>query len=311
MDIDTLATGTPTPADARLDALLVEMRRMNTNLERLDRRVDELARRNQAIDDLMAEVGPIGREVMRVATSKLAALEARGYFAVGAEALELLDRVVTTLRPGELAALGDNVVAVLDTVKHVTASPVLQIANEASDALDSTPEPVGLMGMLKASQDEDVERGLGITVEVLRRIGKASQAPRTKTPKELGPPTCGTNKLKDRLAPRRNTERAAAPKATPKAAPARKVEDAPLPETWTRAYAEETAAAMGLALTDAHWKVLDFIRADYAEHGASPNLRRITMGTGLATRDVYALFPKAPGKAAARLAGVPKPAGCI
>jgi sulfur relay (sulfurtransferase) DsrC/TusE family protein len=31
----------------------------------------------------------------------------------------------------------------------------------------------------------------------------------------------------------------------------------------------------------------------------------------VATKDLYALFPKAPGRTIAKIAGLPKPAGCL
>ena len=83
------------------------------------------------------------------------------------------------------------------------------------------------------------------------------------------------------------------------------------PEQWTRDLALSLAEAQGVALDDARWKVIEFARADFEEHGASPNVRRITMGTGLATRELYAMFPDAPARTVAKIAGIPKPAGCI
>ena len=41
------------------------------------------------------------------------------------------------------------------------------------------------------------------------------------------------------------------------------------------------------------------------------NIRRITTGSGIPTKELYSLFPRAPAKTVARLAGVHKPVGCI
>jgi hypothetical protein len=51
-----------------------------------------------------------------------------------------------------------------------------------------------------------------------------------------------------------------------------------------------------------------FARADF-EDRVSPNIRRITQAPGVTTKDIYALFPKAPGAHIAKIAGLPKPAG--
>ena len=40
-------------------------------------------------------------------------------------------------------------------------------------------------------------------------------------------------------------------------------------------------------------------------------LRRISKLSGVDTRELYKLFPKAPGKLAAKIAGLPKPKGCL
>lgn len=84
------------------------------------------------------------------------------------------------------------------------------------------------------------------------------------------------------------------------------------PEKWTRELAEALAPTVGVpVLTEAHWSVLEFARREYAETRHSPNIRRLTGGAGIDTRTLYALFPQAPGRAVARVAGLPRPAGCI
>ena len=64
-------------------------------------------------------------------------------------------------------------------------------------------------------------------------------------------------------------------------------------------------------MTDAHWVLVDAARADFEATRVSPNIRRLTQVSGVATKDVYALFPKAPGRTLAKIAGLPKPAGCL
>ncbi len=83
------------------------------------------------------------------------------------------------------------------------------------------------------------------------------------------------------------------------------------PTEWTKDIAAEIAREEGLAdLTEAHWKVIDFCRSS-AENGKSPTLRTITNGTGLTTKELFALFPKGPAKKVARIAGLGKPEGCV
>lgn len=80
---------------------------------------------------------------------------------------------------------------------------------------------------------------------------------------------------------------------------------------WSKEIAAEIAAQEGLpALNADHWKVIDFCRS-HAENGKSPTLRSITTGTGLSTKELFALFPKGPAKKVARIAGLGKPEGCV
>jgi len=71
------------------------------------------------------------------------------------------------------------------------------------------------------------------------------------------------------------------------------------------------AKEVGIDLTDAHWKVIEFIDKDFREKGVVPGMRRMNKVGGFATRDLYALFPEGPIKKAARIAGYPKPVSCV
>jgi TusE/DsrC/DsvC family sulfur relay protein len=80
---------------------------------------------------------------------------------------------------------------------------------------------------------------------------------------------------------------------------------------WTPEIGEGIADEIGVRLTPEHWKVITFCREDAAREGQPPGLRRISKQSGVGTKELYALFPKGPGKLAARVAGLPKPHGCV
>ena len=81
---------------------------------------------------------------------------------------------------------------------------------------------------------------------------------------------------------------------------------------WTPEIAEEIAGQAGIGpLTERHWKVIGFCREDAAREGQSPGLRRIAKNSGVGMKELYELFPKGPGKLAARVAGLPKPQSCV
>ncbi len=84
------------------------------------------------------------------------------------------------------------------------------------------------------------------------------------------------------------------------------------PNTWTEEFANCMAEALGAPeLEHSHWEVLHFARACFLKTGRSPNIRAITVGMGISTKELYDLWPVAPGTTTARISGLPKPTGCI
>jgi tRNA 2-thiouridine synthesizing protein E len=84
------------------------------------------------------------------------------------------------------------------------------------------------------------------------------------------------------------------------------------PEQWTEVMAPELARREGIEpLTDAHWQVIRFMRKEYFDKGTGPTVRVLGKTSGVSVKELYQLFPKGPAKIAARIAGIPKPRGCI
>ena len=84
------------------------------------------------------------------------------------------------------------------------------------------------------------------------------------------------------------------------------------PDQWTEPMAAELARESGIGeLTDRHWQVIHFMREEYAEKGTGPTVRVLGKTSGVSVKELYQLFPKGPAKTAARIAGIPKPRGCI
>ncbi len=81
---------------------------------------------------------------------------------------------------------------------------------------------------------------------------------------------------------------------------------------WSKAIAEAIAKEEGIpALTPKHWQVIEFMRQEKQTTGESPSVRRIGKLSGVPIKELYELFPGGPGKKAAKIAGVPKPVGCV
>jgi tRNA 2-thiouridine synthesizing protein E len=81
--------------------------------------------------------------------------------------------------------------------------------------------------------------------------------------------------------------------------------------TWDRAKAEEMARRNEIGpLTEAHWKVIHFVRDYYQKCHQGPPILKISRATGLSARCICELFPCGVVKGAYRIAGLPRPPGC-
>jgi tRNA 2-thiouridine synthesizing protein E len=84
------------------------------------------------------------------------------------------------------------------------------------------------------------------------------------------------------------------------------------PNEWNKDIAVELAKEEGIAeLSAEHWKVIDYCRSNVTGNGKAPTLRAITNGSGVTTKEMFALFPKGPAKKVAKIAGLGKPEGCV
>jgi TusE/DsrC/DsvC family sulfur relay protein len=84
------------------------------------------------------------------------------------------------------------------------------------------------------------------------------------------------------------------------------------PDEWSEEMAPELARAEGIDdLSDRHWQVIRFMRKEYEAKGTGPTVRVLGKTSGVSVKELYQLFPKGPAKVAAKIAGIPKPRGCI
>ncbi len=83
-------------------------------------------------------------------------------------------------------------------------------------------------------------------------------------------------------------------------------------EDWDKEVAAFLAKQEGIdTLTDGHWAVIEVMQKTFKETGTGPSLRKLSKASGVPTKELYQLFPKGPAKKAAKVAGIPKPTGCV
>jgi tRNA 2-thiouridine synthesizing protein E len=84
------------------------------------------------------------------------------------------------------------------------------------------------------------------------------------------------------------------------------------PAVWNEDLVSYFADLEGVGeLTEKHWKVINYLRDYYKQFGIAPMIRKLCKETGFSLKEIYELFPSGPAKGACKLAGLPKPTGCV
>lgn len=89
-------------------------------------------------------------------------------------------------------------------------------------------------------------------------------------------------------------------------------------DKWSKELAEIIAKDENIEMTDEHWEVVNFLRDYYEEYQIAPAVRVLiksvkkSMGKEKGNNKyLYTLFPYGPAKQACKIAGLPKPTGCV
>jgi tRNA 2-thiouridine synthesizing protein E len=87
---------------------------------------------------------------------------------------------------------------------------------------------------------------------------------------------------------------------------------------WNEDIAGVIAKQENVEMTANHWEVVNFLRDYYNEYQIAPAVRVLTKAIGKSlgadkgnSKYLYELFPYGPAKQACKIAGLPKPTGCV
>jgi len=64
-------------------------------------------------------------------------------------------------------------------------------------------------------------------------------------------------------------------------------------------------------ITEEHQLVIDILQDYYKKNGIAPMVRVLSKLTKFKLKHIYELYPSGPGKGACKMAGLPKPTGCV
>lgn len=87
---------------------------------------------------------------------------------------------------------------------------------------------------------------------------------------------------------------------------------------WSEELAQVIADSEEITMSDEHWEVVNFLREYYEEYQIAPAIRVLVKAIGKklgpdkgTNKYLYTLFPYGPAKQACKIAGLPKPTGCV
>jgi len=89
-------------------------------------------------------------------------------------------------------------------------------------------------------------------------------------------------------------------------------------DDWSMDVAKYFAKAEDIEMTPHHWEIVDFLRQYYKYYQMAPMIRVLIKEIGKKfgpekgnIKYLYELFPGGPAKQACKIAGLPRPTGCI
>jgi uncharacterized protein YjgD (DUF1641 family) len=184
-----MTTTHPVAADTTTHEVALDARlaAMEGQLDRLVAAAEQRESELEPLRDLAAEVGMLALPVTEAVTVAVGDLEERGYVAFARGSASIVDRIVTSFTEDDVAALGDNVVLILETLKEMTQPEVMQLLRrtalaaraQQTDEASTPPSTFALLGQLR---DPEVRRGLARLLDLLRTVGSDGDAAGSSVP---------------------------------------------------------------------------------------------------------------------------------
>jgi uncharacterized protein YjgD (DUF1641 family) len=139
-----------------LSDILSLFKRLLRNGRNIDTMLDQL----EGVMDLAATAGPLANSVFEKVTDQLEVAEHRGYFALAKGGARAVDRVASSLTPGDLDCMANNAVVLLAAFQGLC---------------DPVEQPT-MRTLLRQMRDPDTRRGLTVMLRMLRAIGAQAAA---------------------------------------------------------------------------------------------------------------------------------------
>jgi uncharacterized protein YjgD (DUF1641 family) len=133
--------------------------------------------RLESIMGIADETAILGKQVFNHTVEQLNKFESDGYFEIAQEGWLIVEKINNEFSKGDIRALGDNIVLILNTIRNMTQPEIMNLANNAVSAIKSDlpeSEKVSFWTLIKELSDPKVRRGLVRLLKLLKVLDEQS-----------------------------------------------------------------------------------------------------------------------------------------
>ena len=128
------------------------------------------------LSQLAAMLSSLSGPAMAKATDALQVADDKGYFAFARQGGAIADRVVTEFSEEDVAALGNNIVTILNAVKEMTQPEVMGMVKRTAITMqegeDEHLDPPSMFKLVKSMRQPQTRRGLARVLAMLDTVGE-------------------------------------------------------------------------------------------------------------------------------------------
>jgi uncharacterized protein YjgD (DUF1641 family) len=129
--------------------------------------------------DFIQNFAPVSRELFLDFMNKLNEYDKKGYFEFAKEFTKISDNVVTSFTVKDVKNFGDNIAAILDTIKNLTQPDMLHALNNAVNVYKNLDieisEKVSIFSLMKELNTPEVKKGLSFGIKFLKNIAQSQE----------------------------------------------------------------------------------------------------------------------------------------
>jgi uncharacterized protein YjgD (DUF1641 family) len=157
------------------DVTMDDVTRFARTLVRSLPQIEALLAQLDSLSELASTANSLSGAGVAKLTEVLQTAEDKGYFMFAQQGAAIADKVVTEFDEEDVAALGDNVVTILNAVKEMTQPEVMGLVRRTAVTIQDeevSAQPPSLFALLKSMRDPQTRRGLSRVMAMLHTVGE-------------------------------------------------------------------------------------------------------------------------------------------